>query len=117
MAFLKVSAIVLIANLVLMPLANWLGPSWWLAGPILALNWPAMPMAVIYSVFLPDNISQWDGTVLLATEALISSVVWGFIMSKHVERKLAAAPRAFGFPVIQLKDGVKLPQENKQSEE
>ena len=75
-------------------------PSWWIAIPIFAINLPAMPVAIFYSAVLDETISKPTGVWLLANEVIVSSLVWGYVADKWIERKSRIWEETQGFPVI-----------------
>jgi hypothetical protein len=59
--------------------------SWLVAAPALAINAPAVPLAVFFSVFGKDPQSIWITLAMNASIIIVSSVAWGAIVASAIK--------------------------------
>jgi ABC-type transport system involved in cytochrome c biogenesis permease component len=46
------------------------------------LNLPSFPLAAAYVMFLHQPVSRLGGMLMLASEAAVSSIFWGYLVAK-----------------------------------
>ena len=63
--------------------------SWLIAIPIFAINLPALPLAILFSIFGGDNppMSAWTVVAMFAGEIFVSSWAWGIFVSAQIKKK------------------------------
>jgi hypothetical protein len=108
-AFLKTFVVIFIVDSILVPISLHLilvNAEWGqlLGIPLFVLNLPALPLAVIYALTIDHQLPVTTGILIAmwTSEILMSSLVWGYVARKWVERKVRSQ-QSHGFPVI-IKD-------------
>jgi len=88
----KTFFVVLAVDTILLPIAIFLAShdvkSWLIAAPMLAINIPSMPLAILFSIFGEEDNSMSMRVVIgmFASEAIVSAWVWGILIARLKKR-------------------------------
>jgi hypothetical protein len=82
---------VMVADAVLIPFASYLAAhevtSWLIFIPILVLNLPALPLAILFSIIGDGKDSTWTVTAMFACEAIVSGWLWGNFIASRLKKR------------------------------